>query len=79
MFTTKDKLFADRLGYNIRGTADQSSFISRDTAQVNAGVELKPGPCPAPERDILFDRKRQSPPAFPSNKLYKLRIKHLGR
>lgn len=64
MFTTKDKLFADRLGYNI---TDQSSFISRDTqSQVNAGVELKPRPSPAPERDPVWREKAEStsfPPA----------------
>lgn len=57
MFTTKDKHFA---GYNIRGTADQSSFLSRDTVQVHAGVELKQGPCPAPERDPVGWEKAES-------------------
>lgn len=63
MFTTKDKLFADRFGYNITGIADQSSFTSRDTVQVNAGVEVKP----ALERDPVWWEKAEST-SFPQQK-----------
>lgn len=47
-------------------------------SQVNAGVELKPGPSPAPEGDPVQGGKAESTSSA-SNKMCKFRMKHLGR